>query len=61
MLQIRLAAGISKNSLSQAELLALTSFLQGGFLVRSAWERGTVVLSTTGRLIADRIVREILL
>jgi len=61
MLQIRLAAGISKSSLSQAEQLALTSFLQGGFLVRSAWARGAVVLSTTGRLIADRIVREILL
>lgn len=61
MLQIRLAAGISKSSLSEEEQRVLTSFLQGGFLVRSAWERGAVVLSTTGRLIADRIVREILL
>ena len=61
MLQIRLAAGISKNSLSEEEQRVLTTFLQGGFLVRSAWERGAVVLSTTGRLIADRIVREILL
>ena len=61
MLQIRLAAGISKNSLSEEEQRVLTTFLQGDFLVRSAWERGAVVLSTTGRLIADRIVREILL
>ena len=61
MLQIRLAAGISKSSLSEEEQRVLTTFLQGGFLVRSAWERGAVVLSTTGRLIADRIVREILL
>ena len=61
LLQIRLATGISKESLSENEQLALASFLQGGYLVSSAWERGAVVLSKAGRLLADRIVREILL
>lgn len=61
MLQIRLATGISHGSLSGSELNSLTSFLEEGFLLRSAWERGAVVLTQSGRLIADRIVREILL
>lgn len=61
MLQIRLATGISKNSLSQLEQDSLLPFLAGGYLLNSAWEAGAVVLSVTGRLIADRIVREIAL
>ncbi len=61
MLQIRLARGIARATLSEREESSLSDFLNGGYLVRESWERGSVVLSKTGRLIADRIVREILL
>jgi len=61
MLQIRLASGIPLSSLSQGEQSSLPEFLADGYLLVPAWDRGTVVLSQTGRLIADRIVREILL
>jgi oxygen-independent coproporphyrinogen-3 oxidase len=61
MLQIRLASGISKEFLSESENSALLPYLSDGYLLESAWEHGSIVLSKTGRLIADRIVREILL
>jgi oxygen-independent coproporphyrinogen-3 oxidase len=61
MLEIRLASGIALESLSVSEQSALRSYLNDGYLLDSAWERGSVTLSKTGRLIADRIVREILL
>ena len=60
MLQIRLASGIALDSLSATEAKALPGFLDEGHLDRTAWERGRLVLSPTGRLVADRIVREIL-
>jgi len=61
MLQIRLASGIPLASLSQGEQSSLPGLLADGYLLAPAWEGGSVVLSQTGRLIADRIVREILL
>ena len=60
MLQIRLASGIPLGSLSSEESQALPEFLADGYLDRTAWEAGRLVLSATGRLVADRIVREIL-
>ena len=60
MLQIRLASGIALDFLSATEAKALPGFLAEGHLDRTAWERGRLVLSPTGRLVADRIVREIL-
>ena len=60
MLQIRLASGIALGSLSAQESQPLAGFLADGYLDRTAWERGRLILSPTGRLIADRIVREIL-
>ncbi len=61
MLQIRLSKGILKASLSQREQSSLPNFLKDGYLLAPEWDRGLIVLSQTGRLIADRIVREILL
>ena len=61
MLRIRLVGGISKSYLTGGEQSSLENFLAEGYLNAFSWERGSVVLSTTGRLIADRIVREILL
>ncbi len=60
MLQIRLATGLSLSALSESEAKSLPTFLAEGYLLPSAWENGQVVLSKTGRLMADRIVREIL-
>jgi len=60
MLQIRLVDGIARASLSEGEAKSLPTFLVEGYLLSSAWEQGRVVLSKTGRLMADRIVREIL-
>ena len=61
MLQIRLATGIKREVLTSTETQSLTTFMSDGYLLSGAWERGSVVLSAKGRLIADRIVREILL
>jgi len=55
-----LASGIPLSELSPKERSSLPGFLAGGYLLGSAWERGSLVLSQSGRLIADRIVREIL-
>jgi len=60
MLQIRLVDGIARASLSEGEAKSLPTFLVEGYLLSSAWEQGRIVLSKTGRLMADRIVREIL-
>jgi len=60
MLQIRLVDGIARASLSEGESKSLPTFFAEGYLLSSAWEQGRVVLSKTGRLMADRIVREIL-
>jgi oxygen-independent coproporphyrinogen-3 oxidase len=61
MLQIRLSSGISKSTLSKEIINRLLPFLHGGELDGSCWASGDVVLTLKGRLVADRIVREILL
>jgi oxygen-independent coproporphyrinogen-3 oxidase len=61
MLQIRMPEGIAKNSLTAASILRLESFLTGGQISREQWELGQISLTLSGRLMADRIVREILL
>jgi len=61
MLQIRLVTGIARASLSESEASSLVEFVEAGHLQVEAWEAGRVILSQTGRLIADRIVRQILL
>lgn len=60
MLQIRLATGLSVSALSPSERSSLLSFLEEGHLLKPFWESGRLVLSRSGRLIADRIVREML-
>jgi oxygen-independent coproporphyrinogen-3 oxidase len=61
MLQIRMPDGIEKNSLSGSSLLRLESFLTGGQISQKDWEQGRISLTLSGRLMADRIVREILM
>ena len=61
MLLIRLAKGLDLAALSERSRQSLEQYLVANHLVADAWANGRVVLSGTGRLIADRIVREILL
>ncbi len=61
MLQIRLATGLELTALSELEQQPLVGYLAEKHLQADAWANGRVVLSSSGRLIADRIVREILL
>jgi oxygen-independent coproporphyrinogen-3 oxidase len=61
MLEIRLKSGIAKSSLLAEQIAALESFRLGGALDPDMWAAQRVALTQSGRLIADRIVREILL
>jgi len=61
MLSIRLPEGITKESLTADQILSLDQYLQSGALDSAKWDAGSVSLTLNGRLIADRIVREILL
>ncbi len=61
MLSIRLPEGITKASLSSDQIMSLDQYLQSGALDSAKWDAGSVSLTLNGRLIADRIVREILL
>ena len=61
MLAIRLPSGISKASLSGESLVRIESYVTAGQLSAQSWEAGVVSLTRSGRLMADRIVREILL
>ncbi|CAN2242200.1 HemN Coproporphyrinogen III oxidase and related Fe-S oxidoreductases [actinobacterium SCGC AAA044-D11] len=61
MLEIRMPRGIAKSSLSEQSISNLESFLTGGQLSPSEWDQGQVALTISGRLMADRIVREILM
>jgi oxygen-independent coproporphyrinogen-3 oxidase len=61
MLSIRLPEGITKESLTADQIMSLDQYLQSGALDSAKWDAGSVSLTLNGRLIADRIVREILL
>ncbi len=56
LLGIRMREGLDISSLSPAQIELLTTYSENGFLQRVD---NRVVLTPTGRLIADRIVREI--
>jgi len=61
MLEIRLLDGIAHSSLSPEQLTVAQVFVGDGSLSAEAWQRGRIALTQKGRLVADRIVREILL
>ena len=61
MLSIRLPQGLEKNSLNNQQILELTDYVNSGHLDQENWNLGRATLTLDGRLIADRIVREILL
>lgn len=61
LLKIRMPEGLSLVSLVDQQIQLVQPYLHSGHLDVKAWENGNLVLTRTGRLIADRIVREILL
>ena len=61
MLSIRLPQGVEKNTLNNQQILELTDYVNSGHLDEENWNLGRATLTLDGRLIADRIVREILL
>lgn len=61
MLQIRRREGILHNRLSDSQIKKAQEFLDLGYLDSSSWQDMRLVLSRDGRLIADRIVRELVL
>jgi oxygen-independent coproporphyrinogen-3 oxidase len=61
MLSIRLPEGVAKDSLTSDQIMSLNQYLESGALNAAKWDAGSVSLTLSGRLIADRIVREILL
>jgi oxygen-independent coproporphyrinogen-3 oxidase len=56
LLHIRLPQGIKLSSLSIAQHKILEEFLNDGHLSREQWDAGSVSLTQSGRLLADRIV-----
>ncbi len=61
MLLIRLPGALQLEMLSDGQREHLKTFLMQGYLDQSSWDVGSVTLTQSGRLIADRIVREIVL
>jgi len=61
MLSIRLPSGVKKNTLNEQQILDLSGYVESGHLDKGDWDNGRATLTLDGRLIADRIVREILL
>jgi len=60
MLRIRTRDGIQLDKLSDKQLEVANQFKNSGHIESSTWSDSRLVLTATGRLIADRIVRELL-
>ena len=61
MLSIRLPTGVAKKTLSEQQIFDLSEYVGSGHLDQSNWNDGRATLTVDGRLIADRILRKILL
>lgn len=61
MLSLRLPSGVDKQSLNELQLAELSSYVESGHLDQANWNHGRATLTLDGRLIADRILRQILL
>lgn len=59
MLSIRMRGGIPLSSLSLGQKEKVAVYRQSGHLDSARWDEGTLQLTPHGRLIADRIVREL--
>lgn len=61
MLSLRLPSGVDKQRLNELQLAELSSYVESGHLDQANWNQGRATLTLDGRLIADRILRQILL
>lgn len=61
LLQIRRREGILHSQMSSSQISLAEKFVSSGDLDRDSWAQNKLVLSKNGRLIADRIVRELVL
>ena len=61
MLSLRLPSGVDKLSLNEQQISELSSYVESGHLDLANWNQGRATLTLDGRLIADRILRQILL
>jgi oxygen-independent coproporphyrinogen-3 oxidase len=59
MLGIRLRNGLNLKSMNDAERIVLDGYVKSGAISQEDWDRGAVVLTLSGRMIADRIVRDL--
>jgi putative oxygen-independent coproporphyrinogen III oxidase len=60
MLRVRLAAGLPLTALDDAGRAGALRALRDGLLSRDAYEKGIVVLTLRGRLLADAVIRDLL-
>ena len=59
MLRIRMRDGIEKTALTLDQRRIIENFVATGHIDITSWESGRAVLTPSGRLIADRVVREL--
>ncbi len=59
MLMIRLRDGLRSSDLTEEQNEVASRYLDSGSFDRDGWRRGELVLTVEGRLIADRIVRDL--
>ena len=59
MLSIRMREGIELSTLSSEQVGRVKGYRQSGHLSERKWQAGSLQLTPQGRLIADRIVREL--
>lgn len=60
MLNIRMRSGIERSRLNQKRIEVAERFAASGHADSASWHDGWLVLTASGRLIADRIVRELM-
>jgi len=59
MLMLRLRDGLRRSDLTESQLKVVERFIESGGIEIESWKRGELVLTVEGRLIADRIVRDL--
>ena len=60
MLRLRLRDGLPADRVIDDNQLAITRAVDGGLLDRASYEKGRLVLTLRGRLLADAVVRDVL-
>ena len=61
MLLIRLPGGLKREVLDNAQIACIEGYVAAGDIAGLEWDLGAVTLTQQGRLIADRIVRDLVL